>query len=76
MQKYKLSGIIKYVQKIQKSLETEFEKGDKVKVRVNFNDVILTDDEKDKLKIAIDYYENDLMLPENVSATLCTLVLS
>lgn len=30
----------------------------------------LSDDEKDKLKIAIDYYENDLMLPENVSAML------
>ena len=26
----------------------------------------LTDDEKEKLKIAQDYYENDLMLPENV----------
>ena len=30
----------------------------------------LNDDEKDKLKIAISYYENDLMLPENVSAML------
>ena len=30
----------------------------------------LSDDEKEKLKIAIDYYENDLMLPENVSALL------
>lgn len=30
----------------------------------------LSDDEKDKLKIAINYYENDLMLPEHVSAML------
>ena len=30
----------------------------------------LSDDEKDKLKVAISYYENDLMLPENVSAML------
>ena len=30
----------------------------------------LNDDEKDKLKVAINYYENDLMLPENVSAML------
>lgn len=30
----------------------------------------LSDDEKDKLKIALDYYENDLMLPENVSSQL------
>ena len=30
----------------------------------------LSDDEKDKLKIAIDYYENDLMLPANVSSML------
>ena len=28
-------------------LETQLEKGDKVKVKVNFNDVVLTDDEKD-----------------------------
>ena len=30
----------------------------------------LSDDEKDKLKVAISYYENDLMLPEDVSAML------
>jgi len=30
----------------------------------------LSDDEKEKLQIAIDYYENDLKLPENVSAML------
>ena len=30
----------------------------------------LTEDEKEKLKIAQDYYENDLMLPENVLALL------
>ena len=30
----------------------------------------LSDDEKDKLKIAMNYYEQDLMLPENVSAQL------
>ncbi len=30
----------------------------------------LNDDEKDKLKVAINYYENDLMLPEKVSAML------
>jgi hypothetical protein len=30
----------------------------------------LSSDEKDKLRIAINYYENDLMLPENVSAML------
>lgn len=30
----------------------------------------LTDEQKDKLRIAQDYYENDLMLPENVLAIL------
>ena len=30
----------------------------------------LSDEEKDKLKIATSYYENDLKLPENVSAML------
>lgn len=30
----------------------------------------LSDDEKDKLKVAISYYENDLMLPKNVSNLL------
>ena len=30
----------------------------------------LSDEEKEKLKIAIEYYENDLMLPENVSSLL------
>ena len=30
----------------------------------------LTEDQKEKLKIAQDYYENDLMLPENVLAKL------
>ena len=30
----------------------------------------LTDEQKEKLQVAQDYYENDLMLPENVSNML------